>query len=142
VVKAAHSWTFDPRGAVDIELEKVRQLAKVVPASVPTAKKADAQRLNQAYAKDAEQELLRLELSSRGYSSQVQEQALRPLQTSKSNEISYADQVLLDIMRQQMPASEYNSLRKACDIGMCFVLLEALRREPWIEAVSASWNQL
>ncbi|MGC4052976.1 MAG: hypothetical protein QM757_26925 [Paludibaculum sp.] len=125
---------------MEIELQKVRQIAKVLPGGIPAGKLSDAQRLNQAYAKDAKQYLLSLELSSRGYSSQVQEQALWRLPTSRPNSISYADQVLLDMMRQELPWLEYEILSSECNIGRCSVFETAVKREPWIRSVSAAWK--
>ncbi|MCU1249753.1 MAG: hypothetical protein JWQ49_2782 [Edaphobacter sp.] len=141
VVKTAHSSTFDSRGAVDIELEKFREIVQVLPAGIPVEKQADARRLNKAIARDAEPRLFLLELSSRGYSSQVKEQAMWRLLLSKSNTTSYTNQILLDMMRREMSPSDYEQLKRACDEGSCSVYSEAVKREPWIKKVSASWEK-
>ena len=141
VVKTAQSSTFDPRGAVDIELEKFREKAKELPPGIPAGKRADAQRLNQAFEKEAEQGLIHLELLSRGYSRQVASQAVRRLDMSRLRAPSYSDQVLLNMMRREMPPSEYEKLKRACDAGECDVYEQAVNREPWIETISDAWDE-
>ena len=54
VVRTANTVEFDARGAVDIELEKMRGIIKDLPAGIPSEKQADARQLNRALEKDAE----------------------------------------------------------------------------------------
>lgn len=140
VVRIANSATFDSRGAVDIELEKIHEIIRVLPAGITGGKQADARQLNRAIAKDTEISLLLLELGSRGYSSKVKEQAALRWQMSKSNAPSHADQVYLDLLKRDMPPSEYEQLKRRCDMGECVLYLEAMRREPWISDVLAVWK--
>lgn len=140
VVKSHESWAFDSRGTVDIELEKLRERAKVLPAGIPIERQADAQRLNQAFEKDAEQHLVSFELSARGYSSDVVDQAMSRLQMSKGNTPSNVDQTLLEMMKRELPPSQYESLKAACDKGEWpFLYWAAVSREPWVESVGAAW---
>jgi hypothetical protein len=140
VVRTGNSATFDSRGAVDIELEKIREIIRILPAGIPVGKQADARQLNEAIAEDAEMSLLLLELSSRGYSSKVQEQAMLRWQMSKPKAPRHADQVYYELLKRDMPPSEYEQLKRHCDMGECVLYLEATRREPWIADVLAAWK--
>ena len=140
VVRTDNSATFDSRGAVDIELAKIHEIIRILPAGIPSGKQADAQQLNRAIAEDYEMRLLRLELSSRGYSSKVEEQAALRLQMSRPKEPSHADQVYYELLKRDMPASEYEQLKRRCEMHECVLYLQATRREPWIADVLATWQ--
>jgi hypothetical protein len=138
VVKAANSWTFDSRGVVAIELKKIHEKARALPAGIPAGKRAEAQLLNLAFEKDAEEDLVGLELRSRGYSRDVEYEAMERAPMSES--LSRSQHVLLGMVRRELPAAEFRKLKQECDAGFCDVSDEAAKREPWVNAIVESWQ--
>jgi len=61
-------------------------------------------------------------------------------QMSKPKAPRHADQVYHELLKRYMLPSEYEQLKRRCDMGECVLYLEATSREPWIADVLTAWK--